>query len=170
VLAAPRGTRRSFAARRSRRRCARDEDPASCFCARHDQPSARRVAVGRGGAAPTDDALPFAYFARLRDRLPAQPNPASALLGDLAIARTGHLIARGVDLARQIAEPGMTEKALKRRIGVDEVSRLLDYWRWLDGAARRRLDAGRSPAQVAREIVPAFFRMAVLARDRAARR
>jgi cyclase len=97
--------------------------------------------------------------------------------------------------------------------GADKVSRLLDYWRWLDRAARQRLDAGSSPAEAAREIVlgdeivelgfadwlgperavvnvatidahrrgaaklpgpreivPAFFRMALLARDRAARR
>jgi len=78
------------------------------------------------GAALIDDELPFAYFARVRDRLPAQPGPASALLGELrlrksdaeieAIARTGELVSRGVDLAQQIAEPGMTEIALKRRI------------------------------------------------------
>jgi cyclase len=97
--------------------------------------------------------------------------------------------------------------------GPDEVRRLLDYWRWLDRAARQRLDAGSSAAEAAREIVlgdeiaelgfsdwfaperavvsvatidahyrgvaklpgpreivPAFFRMALLARDRAARR
>jgi Xaa-Pro aminopeptidase len=78
------------------------------------------------GAALIDDELPFGYFARVRDRLPAQPTPASALLGELrlrksaaeleAIARTGELVSRGVDLAQQIAEPGMTEIALKRRI------------------------------------------------------
>jgi hypothetical protein len=93
------------------------------------------------------------------------------------------------------------------------VRRLLDYWRWLDRAARKRLEAGSPPSEVARElvlgdeiaelgfadwlaperalvnvatidahrrgaaklpgpreIVPAFFRMALLARDRAARR
>jgi cyclase len=96
--------------------------------------------------------------------------------------------------------------------GPDEVRRLLDYWRWLDRAARQRLDAGSPPSEAAREIVlgdeiaelgfadwlaperavvsvatidahrrgaaklpgprdivPAFFRMAPLARDRAAR-
>ena len=97
--------------------------------------------------------------------------------------------------------------------GADEVRRLLDYWRWLDRAARQRLEAGSPPSETAREIVlgdeiaalgfadwlmperavvsvgtidahrrgaakmpgpreivPAFFRMALLARDRAARR
>ena len=37
--------------------------------------------------------------------------------------------------------------------GPDEVRRLIDYWRWLDGAAAPRLDAGRSPADVASEQV-----------------
>jgi Xaa-Pro aminopeptidase len=89
-----------------------------------DEAFARLGAVD--GAALVDDELPFGYFARVRDHLPEQPEPASALLGDLrlrksaqeleAIARTGELISRGVDLAQEIAEPGMTEKALKRRI------------------------------------------------------
>jgi Xaa-Pro aminopeptidase len=79
-----------------------------------------------GGDALIDDELPFGYFARLRDRLPSQLSPASALLGDLrlrksaeeleAIARTSELVSRGVDLAQEIAEPGMSEKQLKRRI------------------------------------------------------
>jgi cyclase len=97
--------------------------------------------------------------------------------------------------------------------GPDEVRRLLDYWRWLDRAARQRLDAGSPPSETARElvlgdefaelgfadwlgperalvnvttidahrrgvaklpgpreIVPAFLRMALLARDHTARR
>jgi glyoxylase-like metal-dependent hydrolase (beta-lactamase superfamily II) len=37
--------------------------------------------------------------------------------------------------------------------GPDEVRRLIDYWRWLDQAAGQRLDAGRSPADAARELV-----------------
>jgi glyoxylase-like metal-dependent hydrolase (beta-lactamase superfamily II) len=37
--------------------------------------------------------------------------------------------------------------------GADEVRRLIDYWRWLDQAARRRLEAGTSPATTARELV-----------------
>ena len=37
--------------------------------------------------------------------------------------------------------------------GADEVRRLLDYWRWLEDAAGRLLDAGRSPAEAARELV-----------------
>jgi cyclase len=37
--------------------------------------------------------------------------------------------------------------------GPDEVRRLIDYWRWLGEAAGQRLDAGRSPAQTARELV-----------------
>ena len=37
--------------------------------------------------------------------------------------------------------------------GPDDVRRLIDYWRWLDQAAGPRLDAGRSPAEVARELV-----------------
>jgi Xaa-Pro aminopeptidase len=51
----------------------------------------------------------------VRDRLPALRAPASALLGEMrlrksaaeldAIARTGELVSRGVDLAQQIAEP-----------------------------------------------------------------
>jgi Xaa-Pro aminopeptidase len=78
------------------------------------------------GTALVDDELPFAFYARVRDRLPGQPAPASVLLGELRmrksteelerIARTGELVSRGVDLAQEIAEPGMTEKQLKRRI------------------------------------------------------
>jgi hypothetical protein len=37
--------------------------------------------------------------------------------------------------------------------GAAEVQRLIDYWRWLDSAARTRLDAGRSIAETARELV-----------------
>jgi glyoxylase-like metal-dependent hydrolase (beta-lactamase superfamily II) len=37
--------------------------------------------------------------------------------------------------------------------GPTEVQRLLEYWRWLDDAASRRLEAGMSPAAAAREIV-----------------
>jgi glyoxylase-like metal-dependent hydrolase (beta-lactamase superfamily II) len=37
--------------------------------------------------------------------------------------------------------------------GPDEVRRLIDYWRWLDQAATLRLEAGRSPAETARELV-----------------
>jgi cyclase len=37
--------------------------------------------------------------------------------------------------------------------GSDEVRRLIDYWRWLDQAARQRLDAGSSPVDTARELV-----------------
>jgi cyclase len=37
--------------------------------------------------------------------------------------------------------------------GLDEVRRLVDYWRWLERAAGERLDAGRSPAATARELV-----------------
>ncbi|HEX8854682.1 MAG TPA: MBL fold metallo-hydrolase [Thermoleophilaceae bacterium] len=37
--------------------------------------------------------------------------------------------------------------------GPDEVRRLVDYWRWLDQAARQRLAAGTSPSDTAREIV-----------------
>jgi cyclase len=37
--------------------------------------------------------------------------------------------------------------------GPDEVRRLIEYWRWLNQAARQRLEAGRSPAEVARELV-----------------
>ena len=37
--------------------------------------------------------------------------------------------------------------------GPDEVRRLIDYWHWLDRAAGRHLDAGRSPAEAARELV-----------------
>ena len=37
--------------------------------------------------------------------------------------------------------------------GPEEVRRLVDYWRWLDQAAGRRLAAGRSPAETARELV-----------------
>ena len=37
--------------------------------------------------------------------------------------------------------------------GVGEIERLVDYWRWLEAAARRRLAAGASPAAVARELV-----------------
>jgi cyclase len=35
----------------------------------------------------------------------------------------------------------------------DEVRRLIDYWRWLERAAGERLEAGRSPAATARELV-----------------
>jgi Xaa-Pro aminopeptidase len=78
------------------------------------------------GAALIDDELPFAFFARVRNRIAGQPEPASTILSGLRarkspeelerIARTGELVSRGIDLALQIAEPGMTEKALKRRI------------------------------------------------------
>jgi cyclase len=97
--------------------------------------------------------------------------------------------------------------------GPDEVARLIDYWRWLDRATGQLLDAGRSPAETARQLVlgdeivergfadwlgperalvsvgtidahrhgaakppgprqlvPAFFRMALLARDHELRR
>jgi cyclase len=37
--------------------------------------------------------------------------------------------------------------------GPDEVRRLIDYWRWLDQAARKHLEAGASPAETAREVV-----------------
>jgi glyoxylase-like metal-dependent hydrolase (beta-lactamase superfamily II) len=37
--------------------------------------------------------------------------------------------------------------------GPDEVRRLIDYWRWLDQAAGRLLEAGSSPAEAARELV-----------------
>jgi cyclase len=37
--------------------------------------------------------------------------------------------------------------------GPDEVRRLIDYWHWLDQAARERLEAGRSPVDAARELV-----------------
>jgi cyclase len=37
--------------------------------------------------------------------------------------------------------------------GADEVRRLIDYWRWLERAAGKRLEAGRSPAATARELV-----------------
>jgi cyclase len=37
--------------------------------------------------------------------------------------------------------------------GPDEVRRLIDYWRWLDQAAGERLEAGRLPAEAARELV-----------------
>jgi len=97
--------------------------------------------------------------------------------------------------------------------GPDAVAHLIDYWRWLDQAAGKRLDSGMSPPEAARELVlgdeiaergfadwlaperavvsvrtidahrrgaakppgpreliAAFFRMALLARDREARR
>jgi cyclase len=37
--------------------------------------------------------------------------------------------------------------------GTDEVQRLIDYWRWLDRTANRHLEAGRSVAETARELV-----------------
>jgi glyoxylase-like metal-dependent hydrolase (beta-lactamase superfamily II) len=37
--------------------------------------------------------------------------------------------------------------------GPEEVRRLIDYWRWLDQAARHDLEAGRSRAEVARGLV-----------------
>jgi cyclase len=37
--------------------------------------------------------------------------------------------------------------------GPEEVRRLIDYWRWLDRAGGDRLDAGRSPAEAARDLV-----------------
>ncbi|MGZ8666279.1 MAG: MBL fold metallo-hydrolase [Solirubrobacterales bacterium] len=37
--------------------------------------------------------------------------------------------------------------------GPEELQRLLEYWRWLDPAARSLLDAGESPAEVARRLV-----------------
>jgi cyclase len=37
--------------------------------------------------------------------------------------------------------------------GPKEVQRLIDYWRWLDRAARPQLEAGTSPAEAARKLV-----------------
>jgi cyclase len=37
--------------------------------------------------------------------------------------------------------------------GPEQVRRLVDYWRWLEHAAADRLQAGRSPAEAARELV-----------------
>jgi cyclase len=37
--------------------------------------------------------------------------------------------------------------------GPEEVRRLTEYWRWLERAAGERLEAGRSPAKAARELV-----------------
>jgi glyoxylase-like metal-dependent hydrolase (beta-lactamase superfamily II) len=37
--------------------------------------------------------------------------------------------------------------------GAAEVERLIEYWRWLDEAARQRLDSGMSPPDTARELV-----------------
>jgi cyclase len=37
--------------------------------------------------------------------------------------------------------------------GPDEVSRLIEYWRWLERGAGERLEAGSSPADTARELV-----------------
>ena len=37
--------------------------------------------------------------------------------------------------------------------GAEEVQRLIDYWRWLDPAARTHLDAGLSSAETARKLV-----------------
>jgi glyoxylase-like metal-dependent hydrolase (beta-lactamase superfamily II) len=37
--------------------------------------------------------------------------------------------------------------------GPVEVRQLIDYWRWLDQAARQRLDSGMSPPEAARELV-----------------
>ena len=37
--------------------------------------------------------------------------------------------------------------------GPNELQRLIDYWRWLDPAARRHLEAGKSVAETARELV-----------------
>jgi glyoxylase-like metal-dependent hydrolase (beta-lactamase superfamily II) len=37
--------------------------------------------------------------------------------------------------------------------GPDDVRRLIDYWGWLDRAAAKRLEAGRSPAETARDLV-----------------
>jgi cyclase len=37
--------------------------------------------------------------------------------------------------------------------GPDQVTRLIEYWRWLERAAGERLEAGISPADIARELV-----------------
>ena len=37
--------------------------------------------------------------------------------------------------------------------GREEVRQLIDYWRWLDQAARQRLTSGMSPPETARELV-----------------
>jgi Xaa-Pro aminopeptidase len=78
------------------------------------------------GSALVDDDLPFAFYSLVRDRLPAQPTPASSLVGELRMrksaeelermARAGELVSRGIDLAQEIAQPGMTERQLKRAI------------------------------------------------------
>jgi Xaa-Pro aminopeptidase len=78
------------------------------------------------GGALVDDELPFAFYALVRDRLPGEAAPASALLGELRMrksdeelermARVGELVSRAIDLAQEIAEPGMTERQLERQI------------------------------------------------------
>jgi Xaa-Pro aminopeptidase len=78
------------------------------------------------GAALVDDDLPFAFYSLMRDRLPGEPALASSLVGELRLrkddaelermTRAGELVSAGIDLAQEIAEPGMTERQLKRRI------------------------------------------------------
>jgi Xaa-Pro aminopeptidase len=78
------------------------------------------------GSALVDDDLPFAFYSLVRDRLPGRPGVASSLIGELRLrksaeelermARVGRLVSQGIDLAQEIAEPGMTERQLKRRI------------------------------------------------------
>jgi Xaa-Pro aminopeptidase len=107
-----------------------DRPPVATWSDRHGPAGAVEEAFAQvgsvDGAALVDDELPFAFFAHVRDRLAGRPESASAILSELRmrkspdelerIARTGELVSRGIDLALQIAEPGMTEKALKRRI------------------------------------------------------
>jgi Xaa-Pro aminopeptidase len=82
-----------------------------------------------GGATSSvlvDEELPFAFFAGMRDRLGASPDVAGTLFGELrlrkhpdeveAITLAGELVSRAIDLASEIAQPGMTELGLRLRL------------------------------------------------------
>lgn len=78
------------------------------------------------GRALVDEELPFAFYVGLRDHLEPAPGLAGSLFAGLRlrksndelerIGRTGDLISRALDAGTELAEPGMTELALKQRL------------------------------------------------------
>jgi Xaa-Pro aminopeptidase len=81
---------------------------------------------GKSVSAAVDDELRFDFFTRLRGHLAGEPRRASELLGPLRLSKTaaeqeiigraGELVSHGIDVALDLAWPGMTELELKRAI------------------------------------------------------
>jgi Xaa-Pro aminopeptidase len=120
------------------------------------------------GRALVDEELPFAFYAGLRDRLEPKPGLAGALFAGLRlrksaeelerIARTGELVSLGVDLACEVAEPGMTELELKQRIEArmwDGGAESVDYVLVQAGpnSASAHHDADRTPLRAGEPVL-----------------